>query len=252
MYRTIKHPDAKVQAAIQRLVSWDGQLTANSIAGTLYLVTKQQMTQVMIAAQVGQEVRDKAVGGGLDPVVFAHSEYQGHDIGLLMDLLNKPDSQWVRNAGGKNAILKKSIEQAVAWLSKTLGQNIDKWQWGKLHTVTFPHPMAVKKPLDYIFNVGPFPIGGDTDTVCQTAFKPYKPYEAEQACPSYRHIVDMSNFANSLWILPPGQSGQIGSKHYDDQVQNWLNGKYYPMMWEREQIEAGAKQVLMLKSNRPH
>lgn len=250
MYRTIKHPDPKVQAAIQRLVSWDGQLTANSIAGTLYLVTKQQMTHVLVAAQVGQEVRDKAVGGGLDPVVFAHSEYQGHDIGLVMDLLHKPDSEWLRNAGGKDAVLKKSMELAVEWLSKNMGNSMDKWQWGKLHTVTFPHPMAVKKPLDYIFNVGPFPIGGDTDTVCQTAFKPYKPYDAEQACPSYRHIVDMSNFANSQWVLPPGQSGQIGSKHYDDQVQHWLNGKYYPMMWDREQVEAGTKTVLHLKGKK--
>lgn len=251
-FKGFKHADPKVQAAIDKLTAWDGNLTADSIAGTIYLVVKQQMTHVIINSLGNDQIRDWAVGSGLDGVVFGHSEYQGHDIGLVLDLLKRPDSEWMQAAGGLNEVLRKSAEQAVAWLNHKLGHNLEHWQWGKLHTVTFPHPMAVKKPLDYVFNVGPFPIGGDTDTVCQTAFKPHKPFDAEQACPSYRHIVDMSNFANSLWILPPGQSGQIGSKHYDDQVQNWLTGKYYPMMWERKQIEEGARQVLMLKSKKSH
>jgi len=46
---------------------------------------------------------------------------------------------------------------------------------GKLHRVSFAHALALQKPLDQVFNRGPFPIGGDTDTPCQTAFFAHVP-----------------------------------------------------------------------------
>jgi len=57
-----------------------------------------------------------------------------------------------------------------------LGPSEFDWQWGQLHQVTFEHPLSLQKPFDQVFDRGPFPIGGDTDTPLQTAMLPEDPY----------------------------------------------------------------------------
>jgi penicillin amidase len=86
--------------------------------------------------------------------------------------------------------------------------------------------------------VGPYPIGGDTDTVCQTAYNPAAPYHASEWCPSIRLIMDVGEWDDSLIVSPPGQSGVLGSKHYSDMAEKWIEGEYIPMLWSRSKVEA--------------
>jgi penicillin amidase len=104
----------------------------------------------------------------------------------------------------------------------------------------------LQKPLDRVFNRGPFPIGGDTDTVCQTAIGPDDPYDNKLSAPSFRQIVDLGDLSRSVAMHPPGQSGHLASPHYDDLIEPWLKGEYYPMLWTREQVEDGAVARLRL------
>ena len=120
------------------------------------------------------------------------------------------------------------------------------WQWGKLHRASFPHTLGIQAPLDRVFNRGPLPIGGDTDTPCQTAIAPNDPYDNKAWAPSFRQIVDMGDLSRSVVIHPPGQSGQLGSPHYDDLAVPWVRGEYLPMLWTREQVESAAEGKLVL------
>ncbi len=47
--------------------------------------------------------------------------------------------------------------------------------------------------------------------------------------PSWRMIVQLSAATQAYGIYPGGQDGNPGSPHYDDFVQNWAEGKYYPL-----------------------
>jgi penicillin amidase len=105
----------------------------------------------------------------------------------------------------------------------------------------------MQKPLDRVFNRGPIPIGGGTDTPLLSAILPGKPYDNLGAAPSFRQIVDLSDLSNSVSIVPPGQSGQLGSPHYDDLIQPWLAGEYHPQVWTREQVEREAEGKLLLR-----
>jgi penicillin G amidase len=58
--------------------------------------------------------------------------------------------------------------------------------------------------------------------------------------------VDMSIPGNSLAMHAPGQSGVLGSEHYDDMVEPWVSGEYHPMFWERLEVEAAAAHRLTL------
>jgi penicillin amidase len=106
--------------------------------------------------------------------------------------------------------------------------------------------MGMKKPLAAVFNRGPYPVGGDTDTPCQTAVASDEPYDAKWWCPTYKQIVDLGDFSHSQAIHTPGQSGNLGSKHYDDLTAPWLKGECHPMLWRREDIEGAAEGKLVL------
>jgi penicillin amidase len=45
--------------------------------------------------------------------------------------------------------------------------------------------------------------------------------------PSWRMIVQMSNPVEAYGVYPGGQSGNPGSRYYDDFMGNWVKGKYY-------------------------
>jgi penicillin G amidase len=59
--------------------------------------------------------------------------------------------------------------------------------------------------------------------------------------------MDMSDLSKSVVTTPVGQSGQLGSKHYDDFIPDYLNGTYHPMLWTRTQVEENLEGRLTLK-----
>ncbi len=237
------------EKALHLLVSWDGQLTIDSSAASIYTLTKYQLIDLLFKELLGEELTKCFQGSGLqDPGLATTNEFSGHDTVTLLRLLNDTDSWWVNRIGGRVEVLKKSLMGAVEWLKNHFGHDhIHRWHWGALHRVVFKHAMSVKKPLDQAFNVGPLPIGGDHDTPLQTTASDRKVMNEGLISTSYRQIIDMGNLANSKAILPPGQSGHIGSEHYQDQVEAWLKGSARPMLWTREQVEVYKKTSLLLK-----
>jgi penicillin amidase len=64
--------------------------------------------------------------------------------------------------------------------------------------------------------------------------------------PSMRMIVDLANLDNSVSINSSGQSGHPGNPWYSDQAVPWSKVKYHPMLWSRQQVDAGAAHKLVL------
>jgi penicillin amidase len=244
----ITDPDEDVQLALKMLKEWDGFLTPESVGGAVYKVVRYTLVCALFEPGLGQELTQKAMGKGFHPLLSNTQEFYGYDTVTLLRLLDTPDSWWVQQAGGHDVLISRALQQAVSWLRNELGPDEIKWEWGKLHRIRFQHQLSLQKPFDQVFDRGPFPIGGDTDTPMQTAILPDDPYDNKVCAPSFRQIIDMGDLSKSISIHPPGQSGQLASPHYDDLAQLWLNGEYHPMLWTRAQVESEAKNKLVLKS----
>jgi penicillin G amidase len=238
-------PDATL--ALDLLRQWDGNLTVETIGGTVYEVARYTLARNVFEAALSKSLVDRVMGQGFHPLLLNATEFYGHDTVALLRLLDNPQSWWWSQAGGREATIGRSLKQAIAWLRQTLGADQQQWQWGQLHHSTFPHAMALQKPLDQVFNRGPYPIGGDTDTVCQIAMLPNEPYDNKAWAPTYRQIVDLGDLSKSQWVYAPGQSGQLGSPHYDDLIDAWRTGQTIPMLWTRAQVEGAVEGKLVLK-----
>jgi penicillin amidase len=139
------------------------------------------------------------------------------------------------------------LAETTTVLRQTLGDDPQKWQWGRLHQVRFPHALGLVRPFDYFLSPGPYPIGGDGDTVLQTSIRPDKPYENNAVSVSSRHIVDLGNLSEAVAIMAPGQSGHRSSPHYQDLIALWREGRYFPMAGRNKGETAGINHILTLK-----
>jgi penicillin amidase len=108
------------------------------------------------------------------------------------------------------------------------------------------HPLGSVKPLDRVFNMGPYEVGGHFSTVWQSAVNPGMDFRIKGWTVSNRHIYDLKDWDKSLGAIVPGQSGMFGSPHYDDQMEMWLKVEHHPLYFSRETVEMEATHLLVL------
>ncbi|PKB60835.1 MAG: hypothetical protein BZY65_00075, partial [SAR202 cluster bacterium Ae2-Chloro-G2] len=121
-----------------------------------------------------------------------------------------------------------------------------KWGWGYTRKLTIPHFMSAKKPLNKVFNLGPFPWGGDANTISQAASPPWNPFSQITTIASMRMTIDVGKWDNSRFILRGGQSGNVGSPHYSDMLPLWVSGKGVPIYWDQNRQTKHIKHKLLL------
>jgi penicillin G amidase len=154
---------------------------------------------------------------------------------------------------GSDAMESRADTVKVAWqaslahLRSTLGSDSATWAWGSVHTLTHSHPLGQQKPLDKLFNVGPFAAPGGHETPNNLA-QPVGPAPWSVVYgPSTRRLIDMADASTALGINPVGQSGVLFDEHYKDQAEAYIRGEYVPMHLDAEAIKANSRSQLILR-----
>ena len=152
-------------------------------------------------------------------------------------------SVWWDNSNTKNKketqseILTQSFKEAIASLESQLGADMNQWQWEKVHKVEFQHPIGKVKLFSKFFNVGTFPIAGTNEVINNQLFIYTDDAQIQvKGGPSTRRIIDFSDIENSWSVLPTGQSGNPMSKHYNDQTDLFVKGKFRKMKLNKAEI----------------
>jgi penicillin G amidase len=148
----------------------------------------------------------------------------------MSELLNAPDSEWFENPETpqretRDMVLRQSLRESIDLLRERLGPDIRTWHWGTMHTITFEHMFGQQPYINRALNIGPYPVGGAGTTINNGEYRLFDPFENVLG-PSMRFIVDMANPSLAYTVIPTGQSGQPLHRHYRDQTQLWLDGRY--------------------------
>jgi penicillin amidase len=157
------------------------------------------------------------------------------------------DDTWLPAGYTWDAVLAAAWEATIAELHAEYGDDVRLWIYGRKHVLNLHHPLAAVPALAKLFDRGPFPSGGDIDTVRMGYLPRVFAGPPFYVAPSYRQICDTADWDRSQSIHPPGQSGQPGSRHYADLLQHWLRMEYHPMLWSRARVEAAAVGRLTLE-----
>ncbi len=232
--------DGNLKTAMDLLEKWDFVMDERSQTPTIFNVFLVEFLNNIFLDEMGEELFNEYI-------FLANIPFR-----VLIELLEKGNSSWfddttTKEIESRDAIIRKSLVDALEFLEDEFGSNLATWQWGELHKVEFKHFFnGVNPVIDKIVNIGPFPIGGDGTTVFNTEYSFSDPY-SNKLGPSMRYIYDFSNPSEFEYIMPTGQSGHILSEHYDDMTQNWLKGKYNKLKLDMNSIENSTYKFIIIK-----
>ena len=239
VYRDSMNTEIATTEALNYLRNWDYRFAQTDIATTIFNSLFIHLLKNIYEDEMGEEVfHDFAFSSAIPYRVTAQ-------------LLSSDSSSWfddVRTGQHetKEDILRKSLDDALQDLGTQLGGQMKNWRWGTLHTVTFRHPFGSRKPLDNIFNIGPFPMSGGGTTVNRSEYRLTDPYVVTIGA-SMRQIVDLARPDEAWIVITSGQSGQPLNQHYDDQTPLWLNGGYHQVFTRWEIIKRQSQNLLILQ-----
>jgi penicillin G amidase len=246
-------PDSGLEKdALDVLRTWDYILASDSAGAAIYSMFLFKLERIVFNAMLGDEetLIQNYLGVGTTILALQNS-YASRGTPLLIRLLNGHDDSWFADSvvpNGPNSwdeALSRAFKTAIEELQEKLGSDVARWQYGAIHKMTYSHPLGMVKPLERIFNRGPFPVGGDIDTINTGASLTNQP-DTVVTVPSYRQIVNLADLKASLSGHAPGQSGHPASKHYADFIKPWLNVEHHPQLFERSMIEENAEGTLRL------
>ncbi|MEO6019249.1 MAG: penicillin acylase family protein [Knoellia sp.] len=170
-------------------------------------------------------------------------------------LLANPKSAWWDNrqtAGiteGRDEILRQAQVEARLELTKRLGKDPDDWRWGALHTLELTHQVlggdTVPSYVRAVFNRGGHEMSGGSSIVNANGWDASVGYDTSWA-PSMRMVVDLGNLDRSTWINQTGASGHAFNGHYDDQTDDWVQGRQHPWPFSEKAVRDATDDELIL------
>jgi penicillin amidase len=243
----LESSDPELTIVLERMRSWDGSLAADSAEAGIYQVFLRRIIFRMLEPVLG-ELTEHYAGKGPTPVIKEGTMFGERSREWLIANLEAESSKWfdLGNGLGRNEHLLAALREAVDEIKKLCGDDFQDWAWGKLHTLTFNHTLGSVKPLDRFFNRGPFPIGGDGDTIAASHATHQNLNSQTIIGPPFRFIADLSDWNRSLGMLVPGQSGHPASPSYANNIESWFSGEYHPMVFDREAVLGASEAVLNL------
>jgi penicillin amidase len=219
-------------------MSWDGRLTRESADAALYEVWFKQI-RVAIADRVGKVLNSNASKLGGRYKILSPDKILAWLSSPQEDLFGAhPDQQ-------RDQLLKDTLRLAQSEIEKLMGPTPEQWSWGKLHTLSFRHPLDEQPGAKNLLDPASVGRPGDENTVNATGFPEDSWQQISGA--SYREILDTSDWDQSLAVNAPGQSGQPGSPHYSDLLILWNDGQYFPLLYSQKAVEREAADRLVLE-----
>jgi penicillin amidase len=218
---------AGLTSEAQLLAQWDGRMSADSEAATLFNAWWRRLPRAIFEDELGKEWDDGRVL--LDEALTTNTP--------VLDDKRTP-----------------RVENAVDMSARAMGEakNIANGRtWGEACTLLVKHPLARVKVLDAWLNLnrGPFAGSGDPGTLNANFFSFHEETKSfrTHVGPSMRFVLDWSNVDSFSIYGALGQSGNPFSPHYDDFLELAHQGGEWMVPFTREKVFAGKKTVLRLE-----
>jgi penicillin amidase len=205
--------------ALDRFKNWNAVHDPEEVAVTLFYYLKKELLRHTFIDEMGEQ----------NYAIFEDG-FLRHKT--LWKMIGKTSSPWWDDIKSTEKVESQSDIVIASWkamlskLEKKYGSNMENWQWKNALVMQHSHPLGNVKPLDKIFNVGPFKAAGGNETINNMVFSLSDDNFVTVFGPSTRRIIDFGDIENSWGINPTGQSGVIMDKHYDDQGEMYANGEF--------------------------
>ncbi|RYY72087.1 MAG: penicillin acylase family protein [Chitinophagaceae bacterium] len=204
------------QRYFELLTKWDLRNDPGSVGATVFVVLWKNMRPVIFNDEFGNAPK---------PIMLPYEST------LLESLLR--DSAW-KFIDDVNTPHKETLADICLTAFKNASKELKtaesggRLEWGKFKDTKVTHLARLNE-----FSSLHLPIGGG-DNIINAA--------KETHGPSWRMIVSLTEKTEAFGIYPGGQSGNPGSKFYNNFISDWAVGKYYTL-WMMTKEEIGDKRI---------
>jgi penicillin amidase len=191
----------------QKLENWRFENDVNAVGATLFELTWNKLTDTIYNDEYANKPKNTA---------------RPYRSTLLEALLRDSSYKFIDNV---STTQKETIQDVITSAFKSASlqavelEKQNKLSWGSYKDTHVDHLMKLPG-----FGTEHIKIGGSEN--CLNATKPAHG-------PSWRMIVNLTPNTEAYGIYPGGQSGNPGSRFYDDGIDNWAQGKYYNLWMMR-------------------
>ena len=134
-------------------------------------------------------------------------------------VLSKDGAFWC--GGDCRPLLKSTLDRTMAALTARFGPDPAAWRWGAVHQATFAHPILRFPPLARVLTAARIAVPVDGATIGRGGTG--ENLESVHGA-SFRGVYDLADLDRSLFIVAPGQSGHLLSRHAWDFLTRWHDG----------------------------
>lgn len=235
---TIAPSDERARQAQSLIAAWNGEADKGRPEPLIFNAFLGALHRIVLIDRLGVNMDDT---GPFDATTLL-SLVTEHPT--WCDAPNKPDP-------GCKATLGRALDEALALLVKRDGPDMSKWTWGAEHMAALTHKLYSHLPLlDRVSDLS-VPAGGDFYTLDRGGgfeVPEGKPFARTHGA-GYRGIYDLSNPANSRFMITTGQSGHIFSSHYGDLAPLWLDVKSFTITGTEAELEKAGAAKLVFSPN---
>jgi penicillin amidase len=211
--------DTREMADVLR--AWDAMDDPDAVAPTIFQVTYRQFARLTFEDELGQDVAARM----LDGYYFWQER--------LARLCGENTNAWFDDVTTearetRDDLFRRAALLARDELTERLGPDLNSWQWGKLHTVTFFSPIIPGKFAAGLLGGGTAPKDGSGETINRATYLYDEPYDSVYIA-SMRFVADLADPDKVMAVVSGGVSGRQFSPHLKDQLDAWLSGE--PGYW---------------------
>jgi penicillin amidase len=220
--------DADAALICDLLGGWDGRYVLDSPAPAVFETFMRTWQERVAAERFPAHLVSLVAGQG----------------GIAKQLLEGEAIAWFKES--VEAALEETARTALARLRERWGPAPDDWIWARVHQAHLQHPLS-NEATTAAFDLGPTPIAGAGDTICNTGLG-VPPEIAASSGAEYRLVVDFAEPDRYLAVQNAGNSGVPGDPHYGDQFAEWVVGCYHTVHLSREGVEADMEERTLLEA----
>lgn len=222
--------DPRTEGAVkvlEQLKGWDFGTNKDQREPAVWAVYQQELLRVALEEKLGPD--------GLK----LYMQASGPGRSML-----EVDGSLERFVPDRDAALRQALLATWDRMVATYGEDEPFPKWGDVHMARYEHPFAAAAGA--LLNAGEVELPGSANTVNVAAYRwAEEGFEARHVA-SMRMITELTDPPQSNVVLPPGNSGQPASRHYQDQLRSWARGDRYPLWFTDDQVKQNADATLVL------
>jgi penicillin amidase len=233
--------DPPARRALELLNAWNGELSADSVAASVYALFMAELCQRICRAKAPNSW-EFAAGRGV-MALMSGSNWNARRAGFVARLVVEQPEGYFDSWPDE---MLRTLDFVMSDLRARFGADEGAWAWGKIRPFSLKHRLGDHKLLAKLFNVGPLEGYGDSTTVNQAGLEFWNPLRHSTVTAHLRAVYEIENLGASRFVILGGQSGNPYSSHYVDLVPFWKNGKGVPIHWDDAEVARHTQHTLRL------